>query len=155
MKKKYLITLVFCLASVLFLVGNLKAQKLISGAKPSESRIADFDKSFCVNFSGEIRVCKAARYGADVDSDETNYIILKGEEVLIKTDAPFHSLACCEMKDFFAYLGDLDKDGSKEIVIASLEGIGNGRRREKTVCTRNTKFLADLQKSRNPLELGL
>lgn len=126
MNLKYLIMLIFCLASILFFAGNLKAQKLISGAKPSESQIDDFDKSFCVNFSGKIRVCKVARYGVEIDSDETNYIILKGDAILAKTDAPFHSLACCEMKDFFAYYGDLDKDGSKEIVVASLEGVGNG-----------------------------
>lgn len=122
MNAKFLITLAFTLASVFFYVENFQAQRLVSGGKPKESSVGGFDSGYCVNLSSKFRVCKAANY----ERGETKFLISKNNKILTTTDAPYYSLACCEMKDFFALRGDLDKDGSAEIIIASLEGIGNG-----------------------------
>jgi hypothetical protein len=122
MKRKYFVTLALSLASLFFFVETIHAQKLTTGNHPKETNINGFDYSLCVEFSNQLQVCKAANY----ESGETEYLVQNDNKVLAKTIAPYFSLACCEMKDFHAYYGDLDKNGSNEIIIASLEGVSNG-----------------------------
>jgi len=97
------------------------AQRVTSGGKPRETFVEGYDKAFCVNLSGHFRVCKAA----NPDMNETKFLIQKSEKTLSITDAPYPA-ACCGMEDFWAYRGDLDKDGSPEVIIAALIGISNG-----------------------------
>ena len=122
LKVKVLIKTAFFLAIGLLFIENLQAQRLISGGKPRESDVEGFDKSFCVNLSNDFKVCKSANY----ELEETKFLVLKNNKILTTTDAPYFSAACCGMDDFWAYHGDLDKDGSQEIIISSLEGISNG-----------------------------
>ena len=107
---------------IIIFIQPTNAQKLISGGKPKESKIDCYEKSFCVKLTDNYQVCKSA----DFIREETKYVILKKGEFVGITDAPLYTFACCEMTDFWAYRGDLDKDGSQEIIIASLESISNG-----------------------------
>ena len=97
------------------------AQRVTSGGKPVETSIEGYEKAFCVNLSGHYRVCNAA----NPDGNEPKFLIQKSEKTLSITDAPYPA-ACCGMEDFWAYRGDLDKDGSPEVIIAALIGISNG-----------------------------
>ena len=74
-----------------------------------------------MNLSGHFRVCKAA----NPDIYETKFLIQKSKKTLSTIDAPAPG-ACCGMEDFWAYRGDLDKNGSPEVIIAALIGISNG-----------------------------
>ena len=120
MKTKYLITLAFILAGVLFFSENLQAQKLLSGGKPKKSIVENFDGAYCVGLPGKFRICKVF----DETEWKSDFIIQKGKEILYKFDAP--SYAGIKGDDFWAYHGDLDKDDSAEIIIAALENITNG-----------------------------
>lgn len=97
------------------------AQRVASGGKPNETVLEGYDQAFCVNLSGHFRVCKVAK----PDSYETKFLIQKNKKTLSAIEAPAPS-ATCEMQDFWAYRGDLDKNGSPEVMIAALIGVSNG-----------------------------
>ncbi|MEO5859734.1 MAG: hypothetical protein ABIR33_12380, partial [Pyrinomonadaceae bacterium] len=53
-------------------------------------------------------------------------MVQKSGVEVTRIEAPFWAIAGAEPLDFFAYRGDLDADGSREIVLVSQEGVGNG-----------------------------
>ncbi|MDQ4121039.1 MAG: hypothetical protein M3209_06300 [Acidobacteriota bacterium] len=120
MCRKFIEVLALLLVSIFFFAQNSDARKLFSGGKPKEVIIAGFDVAFCVNLSQKFRVCKTRIY----DPDEVSFLIQKNKKTIGTIDATFSAFS--EMDYFWAYRGDLDNDGSSEIVIASLELISNG-----------------------------
>lgn len=121
MKNKLFITLVFTLTGVLFFAENLNAQKLISGGRPKDAAIENYAETSCVALPKGFRVCKARD---ESEESEIKFIIQKNLKTVKTMDAPFFSGSTAA--DFRAYWGDLDKNGSPEIVIASLENVSNG-----------------------------
>ncbi|MEP6901803.1 MAG: hypothetical protein ABJA66_08640, partial [Actinomycetota bacterium] len=120
MKSKKLIALAFVLAGVLFFNANLHAQKLISGGKPKKSEVEGFDKADCANLPNKFRVCKVF----DEAAWKADFVIQKEKKTLYKFDAPDY--AGINGDDFWAYYGDLDKNGSPDIIVSALANITNG-----------------------------
>ena len=122
MNIKFLIPFAFVLVSIFSFTQNFPAQKLISGGKPKRIEFANFGESYCVNLTNKFSVCKIRNPD---DESLGKFIIQNDGKILGETDAPVNPVGSGG-DSFFAYRGDLDKDGSSEIVIASLETVGNG-----------------------------
>jgi hypothetical protein len=121
MKNKQLTALALLLASVLFFAQSMPAQKLVSGGKPNLTQVDLYRDAYCANLSSNYRVCKGRN---TEDENLTHFIIQKNKKTLGKIDAPYFAGSGTE--DFWAFRGDLDKDGFSEIVIASQVTISNG-----------------------------
>lgn len=60
------------------------------------------------------------------EDGDAEFAILKAESTVNRIAAAAWSTAAVSPENFFAYRGDLDKDGSQEMVVVSLEGVSNG-----------------------------
>lgn len=72
--------------------------------------------------NGNYRVCRVRE---DEDGN-ASFKLLQSERILKSIEAPFWGTADTLPEDFFAYRGDLDNDGVREIVITSFEAVSNG-----------------------------
>lgn len=109
---------VVCFAAVL----PTAAQRLTQGGKVAEVRLPDFPAAYCSSLPSGFRVCRV-RTSEDGDAD---FLIQKNGSTISRIQAPFWSLAGADPDNFIAYRGDLDMDGSQEIVLVSQEGVSNG-----------------------------
>ena len=97
------------------------AQGLKKGTNPAETSIST-SAAFCSDLSGGFRVCRV-RLSED---DDAEFQVQRSGVTLAKIDADFWSNIAVEPKDFFAYRGDMDRDGASEIVLVSLNGVSQG-----------------------------
>ena len=112
----------FLIGFLLIFTSATVAQRLSQGSKLVETELSDVLEAFCSNLSGGFRVCRV-RKNEDADAE---FIIQKGGSTVSSIQAPFWSLAGVDPDSFFAYRGDLDLDGTNEIVLVSMEGVSNG-----------------------------
>lgn len=115
------ILLIFLLTvSIFFFTQDLQAQKIVSGGKAKASEIQGFRDAFCVDLPNNFRICKVR----ETVENKPLFLIRKKSETVFSTGANLSIDSTTE--DFFAYQGDLDKDGNAEIIIADLVGTTNG-----------------------------
>lgn len=112
--------LLFCLIALSAIA--VPAQRLVQGSKPTEEKAGQFSGAFCSNLTGGLRLCKV-KTSAEGDAD---FIVLKGSTTVSRVEAPAWTTVNISPDGFFAYRGDLDKDGTQEVVLVSLEGVSQG-----------------------------
>jgi hypothetical protein len=105
-----------------FLVSAAFGQRLTQGTKPVTTKIPEYAEAFCSTVTGGFRVCRALKS----EEGEADFVILKGATTVNRIEALAWKNIAVEPDGFFAYRGDLDKDGAAEIVLVSLEGVSNG-----------------------------
>lgn len=101
---------------------SVPAQRLVQGSKPRATNVSGFSEAFCSTLSGEFRVCKVKTS----DSGDAEYVVESGSSAVNRIPASYWTSVNTTPDGFFAYRGDLDKDGSPEIVLVSQEGVSQG-----------------------------
>ena len=104
-------------------VASAAAQVLVQGSKPAKTQIPEYSEAFCSSLPGEFAVCKVLASGRD----DAEYTIRKaGTTVNRIPDSTLKIFADVTRDAFFTYQGDLDHDGTSEIVLVALERVSNG-----------------------------
>ena len=110
--------------SLCFLVLILPAagQRLAQGTKAEKTGVAGFTEAYCSSLSGNFRVCKALTS----EQEDADFIIQRDKANVHRTEASAWKSIAASPDGFFAYRGDLDADGTAEIVIVSLDNVSQG-----------------------------
>lgn len=107
---------------LLLLCSVVRAGRLRPGTVPKEADFANYKGAVCSELDGDYRVCKVMlTYDGDAE-----YEVFHKDKIVNSFNAPFWSTADAAPEDFWTYRGDLDNDGSREIVLVSGEGVSNG-----------------------------
>lgn len=114
-----LFPIAFCLIA---LATVASAQKLIKGSEPTQTDLPGYLDAYCSSVPKSFRICRVRT----TEDGDAQFLFLEGETTIRHTEAPFWSTAGTDPENFFSYRGDLDNDGSKEIVLVSQDGVGNG-----------------------------
>jgi hypothetical protein len=101
---------------------SVHAESLKLGTTPKQEKIDSMLDAYCSYLSGGFRICRA-RTSEDGDA---SFVIQQGTKTLESIPAPFWSIAASDPDGFFTYRGDMDGNGTKEIVLVSYEGASNG-----------------------------
>ncbi len=111
---------------VLFcLIGSVSAaagQRLKEGSKPAEAKVDGFAESYCSTVSSGLDVCRA-RTSEDGDAE---FLVREKGVTVNSIGGQQWSTAASSPDAFQAYLGDLDRSGSDELVIVSLDSVSLG-----------------------------
>lgn len=113
------IPFLFCLA---ILTVAVSAQKPIKGSEPVQAALPNYLDAYCSELPDNFRVCRVRT----TDDGDAQFLVQKNGSEFQRIEAPFWSMAGAGPTDFITFRTDLDKDGSKEIVLVSLDGVGNG-----------------------------
>ncbi len=110
------------LITLFVLFSTADAQGLHRGAFPVKTDLSDFSEAFCSELDGDFRVCKV-RLNDDGDAELK---VLHKDKIVYSVKASFWAGAGIEATAFWTFRGDMDNDGSREIIIVSSDGISNG-----------------------------
>jgi len=105
------ILLVLLTATVFGADSGSNSPKLIKTGSPQPVALAGYDKAHCVSLPGQIRICKCIS-----ESEDGTFIVERNGKRLGKWPA---SAFLGDTSDFEVLLGDLDGDGSNELVVAN------------------------------------
>jgi len=106
----------------LLLCSVVRAGRLRPGTVPKEADFPNYEGAVCSELDGDYRICKVMlTYEGDAE-----YEVFHKDKMVNSFKAPFWSTADAAPEDFWTYRGDLDNDGSREIVLVSGEGVSNG-----------------------------
>lgn len=114
---RLLLLLIFILIVPSIAVGRI-SNDLGMGTTPVKEQLKGFTEAYCSELSGNYKV------GGAIAEDYSRYTIIYRSDVEILRIA--HGTDSIPTSEFFAYRYDLDKDGTKEVVVASLRTITNG-----------------------------
>lgn len=109
-------------ALVLFFGNDANAQKLVPGKQPLKTMVAGYQEAFCSQLDGGLSVCKALAS----DKGDADFVVLRSGQLAGRFAASDWSSIAITPDSFFTYRGDLDVDGSPEIVVVSLENVSQG-----------------------------
>ncbi|MBK7705232.1 MAG: hypothetical protein IPJ30_05490 [Acidobacteria bacterium] len=113
---------IITLVAVLTFFGPTEAQSLARGGRPKPAEIEGYADAYCVTLPTGLRVCKARE--TSTREWEPRFVIERSGKILHTTDAVLAVYSSTE--DFFAYRGNLEKNGKKYLVISDLENVTNG-----------------------------
>lgn len=118
----FLILILFGLIALCLTSPAVAQSNRLKNYKSVETPVKGFGKAYCADLPDNLSVCKAL-----VDRTETNraeYLVRQNDKMLSewKTEITMYS----GVEDFEVLEGDLDGDGSTEIIIPQLDGQSNG-----------------------------
>lgn len=111
----------FVLSAIVLFAFDASSQRLTQGPKP-KTQLSEFSEAFCSSLSGGFRVCK----GRTSEQGDAEYVVMKADSIVNRIPAAAWTTVAISPDGFFAYRGDLDRDGSQEVVLVSLENVSNG-----------------------------
>lgn len=115
-----------CLSISLFVLSlffAVNAQKLVYGGLPKAASKTAGTNSYSVNFAKGISVYKIQK--DENDNRKVYFELKKDSKTLGKIDADVNAFGG-ELSNFYAFLGDLDKNKSDELIVVDFIGQSNG-----------------------------
>src|SRR6266404_305195 len=105
------VVLILLTTTVFGAVIDSQSSKLIKAGSPQPVALAGYDKAHCVSLPSQIRICKCIS-----ESEDGTFIVERKGKRLSKWPA---SAFLGDTSDLEVLLGDLDGDGSNELVVAN------------------------------------
>ena len=116
---RWLVKVVIFAALVMVLNQQSYAQSavMVKASLPSPADVTGYHKAHCVSLNQRIRICKGL-------SDSENAFVLEKDGTRVGTWPVMTFLG--ETSDFEVLQGDLDADGSRELIVANRDSTSNG-----------------------------
>ena len=115
-------TLAFSSLAILVLAAGSFCSSLTKGSAPVSTTIPPYEGAYCSSLLNKTEICRVLVN----NTGDSQFIVRQNQKVLNSIDAPSWGTAANNPDSFLTYKGDLDGNGSSELVLVSHEGVSQG-----------------------------